>query len=68
MAVASQIYAKAPCFADCFIQLLATPCSAVGCTVTPGFDFAEWEDGERSKLLVEFPHADDLILRLTAEP
>jgi uncharacterized protein len=37
----------------------------VSCVVTPGFDFADFELGERDALLAEFPQHADLIRRLT---
>ena len=37
----------------------------VGCTVSPGFDFADFEIGSRAKLTELFPQHRDLILRLT---
>jgi uncharacterized protein len=37
----------------------------LGCTVAPGFDFAELEMGDRAELIRSFPHAQDLIQRLT---
>jgi predicted cupin superfamily sugar epimerase len=37
----------------------------VSCVVTPGFDFADFELGERGALLAEFPHHADLIGELT---
>lgn len=48
----------------------ALPCpgteySFVGCTVAPGFDYADFELADRAKLLAEFPHARALIERLT---
>ncbi|WP_374377746.1 cupin domain-containing protein [Dongia sp.] len=36
-----------------------------GCTVAPGFDFADFDLGERSKLLHEFPQHRAWIERLT---
>ena len=36
-----------------------------GCTVAPGFDFADFELGDRAALLREFPGARELIERLT---
>ena len=42
--------------------------SFVGCTVAPGFDFADFELGDREKLLSEFPKATELITKLTYEP
>lgn len=38
----------------------------VGCTVAPGFEFEDFELGERSALLAEFPDAKTAIERLTA--
>lgn len=37
----------------------------VGCTVSPGFDFADFELAERPALLARFPQHADLIARLT---
>jgi predicted cupin superfamily sugar epimerase len=37
----------------------------VGCTVAPGFDFADFEMAERGALLAQFPHAADDITFLT---
>ncbi|WP_263371698.1 cupin domain-containing protein [Granulicella cerasi] len=39
--------------------------SLVGCTVAPGFDFADFEMGRRDQLLSEFPACTELILKLT---
>lgn len=39
--------------------------SFVGCTVAPGFDFADFELGQRSRLIRKFPGAKALIERLT---
>ena len=38
--------------------------SFVGCTVAPGFDFADFELGSRDRLLKEYPQAKDIIERL----
>ncbi len=38
-----------------------------GCTVTPGFDFADWRLGPRHHLLEAFPGARDVIERFTDE-
>lgn len=38
--------------------------SLVGCTVAPGFDFADFEMGTRDDLLTQFPGHADIILRL----
>ncbi len=37
----------------------------VGCTVAPGFDFEDFEMGERGDLIKEFPQHNDLITQLT---
>ncbi len=37
----------------------------VGCTVAPGFEFANFELADREKLLARFPAARALIVRLT---
>lgn len=42
--------------------------SLVGCTVAPGFDFADFELGDRAKLIAAFPGAIDPINRLTDNP
>jgi predicted cupin superfamily sugar epimerase len=39
--------------------------SLVGCTVAPGFDFADFELADRDSLLKEFPSAKDWIEHLT---
>lgn len=39
--------------------------SLMGCTVSPGFDFADFELARRDELTEQFPHARDLIERLT---
>lgn len=38
--------------------------SLVGCTVAPGFDFADFEMGERNHLLETFPQHQEWISRL----
>ncbi|MGE0430762.1 MAG: cupin domain-containing protein [Planctomycetota bacterium] len=42
----------------------AAPYSLVGCTVSPGFDFADFALGDRDELLAQYPHARELIDRL----
>ena len=37
----------------------------VGCTVTPGFDFAEFEMPSRDVLLAEYPNQYEFIVRLS---
>ncbi|HEX4373554.1 MAG TPA: cupin domain-containing protein, partial [Puia sp.] len=39
--------------------------SLVGCTVAPGFDFADFELAERKKLIANYPQHSDLIISLT---
>lgn len=39
--------------------------SLVGCTVAPGFDFADFEMAERENLMKEFPLHEQLIKELT---
>ncbi len=39
--------------------------SLVGCTVAPGFDFADFELAERAALLAEFPQHEKVIEDLT---
>lgn len=39
----------------------------VGCTVAPGFDFADFEMGKRAELLREYPQHREMIARLTRE-
>ncbi len=37
----------------------------LGCTVAPGFEYADYETGSRGDLLKEYPEQEELILRLT---
>lgn len=39
----------------------------LGCTVAPGFEFADYEHGRRAALLEEYPHFRELILHLTQD-
>ena len=39
--------------------------SLVGCTVFPGFDFSDFEFGDREQLILQFPKLEELIERLT---
>jgi hypothetical protein len=39
--------------------------SLVGCTVSPGFDFADFELADRTDLLEQFPEHRELIIALT---
>jgi predicted cupin superfamily sugar epimerase len=38
----------------------------LGCTMAPGFDYADYQHGQRAQLLAEFPAAADQIIALTA--
>ena len=42
--------------------------SLVGCTVAPGFDFADFEMGSREELQKQFPELSEIIQRLTKIP
>ncbi|MCA9414960.1 MAG: cupin domain-containing protein [Candidatus Omnitrophica bacterium] len=37
----------------------------LGCTVSPGFDFEDYESGNREKLIREYPDQEEMIARLT---
>lgn len=39
--------------------------SLVGCTVAPGFDFADFEMADRNELMVEYPQHSQIITELT---
>ena len=39
-----------------------------GCTVSPGFEFEDFQLGKRKFLLTKFPHHKSLISRLTKLP
>lgn len=39
--------------------------SLMGCTVAPGFEFADFEIGNRQDLITRFPKYKDIILKLT---
>jgi predicted cupin superfamily sugar epimerase len=41
--------------------------AVVGCTVAPGFDFADFEMGKREELVRTYPQHRALIERLTRE-
>ncbi|MFK7971990.1 MAG: cupin domain-containing protein [Bacteroidia bacterium] len=41
--------------------------SLVGCTVAPGFDFADFELAEQQSLISTFPHLEAIIQRFTAD-
>lgn len=37
----------------------------LGCTVSPGFDYSDYESGDRAKLIAAYPHEREFIERLT---
>jgi hypothetical protein len=37
----------------------------LGCTVSPGFDYADYETGKREVLLQQYPQAEETIRALT---
>jgi len=37
----------------------------LGCTVSPGFEFADYESGRQNELLDKYPEQQDLIIKLT---
>lgn len=39
----------------------------LGCTVAPGFEYADYETGDRQQLLAQYPAFADTITRLTVE-
>ena len=41
--------------------------SLAGCTVAPGFDFADFEMAKRTELLAVYPKMEELIVALTRE-
>ena len=40
----------------------------LGCTVAPGFNYADYKDGNRAALIARYPEFADLITKLTPEP
>jgi predicted cupin superfamily sugar epimerase len=44
-----------------------SPFSLVGCTVSPGFDFADFEMARAADLLREYPHYADVVGTLTRQ-
>lgn len=53
--------------ADCWFgaEVSGVGYSLVGCTVAPGFDFADFEMGDRDDLLKEFPNHKEIVQRFT---
>jgi hypothetical protein len=51
---------------DCFgAEVAGNGYSLVGCTVAPGFDYADWQMPSRDELYQRFPQHGELIQRLT---
>ena len=48
-----------------FGATVASDYALVGCTVAPGFDFCDFEMGERTALLAAYPQHRSIIERLT---
>jgi hypothetical protein len=61
---APQALVGAGCWFGATVEGDDTFCLA-GCSVSPGFDFADFELAERDALLEEFPHYRDIITKLT---
>jgi len=43
------------------------PYVLAGCTVSPGFDFRDFEMAKQAELLADFPKSQDIIRQLTPE-
>jgi predicted cupin superfamily sugar epimerase len=43
------------------------PWALVGCTVSPGFEFEDFELGKRAELVTKYPQHRELIERLTRQ-
>ena len=39
----------------------------MGCTVSPGFDYSDYESGDRERLIAQYPEWKELIVSLTHE-
>lgn len=39
----------------------------MGCTVSPGFEFADYENGKREELIRRYPQREEMIRKLTKE-
>ena len=47
--------------------LPGSPFALMGCTVAPGFEYADYTHGDRAELVTSHPEFRDRIIRLTAE-
>ena len=52
-------FAAQPIYSDSY--------SLVGCSVAPGFDFEDFELGDRDSLLANYPQHEELIKQFTRE-
>lgn len=50
-------------FGSCMVEQQSF--ALVGCTVAPGFDFADFEMGDRNRLMREYPQHTAIVERLT---
>ena len=57
---------KATWFGACLVA--GGKWSLMGTTMAPGFEYPDYEDGNRDELVQKFPEHADLITRLTLEP
>lgn len=62
--VSFQVVVKAGCWFGATLEAPDTY-ALVGCTVSPGFDFRDFELAEREQLLGQFPDAGEIITRLS---
>lgn len=61
-----QAFVPAGCwFASKVLDVAPDAYALVGCTVSPGFDFADFEMAERAMLINEFPQHEETIISLT---
>ena len=66
VAAGQQLQALVPAGATFGAYVATGGCfSLVGCTVAPGFDFADFVMPSRAQLLAEFPQHADLVVALT---
>jgi len=61
-----QLIAPAGCWFGADLEA-ADSFTLVGCTVAPGFDFADFSLAKRQELLALYPQQRDIILKLTKE-
>lgn len=59
-----QVLVEAGCFFAAEVNVISS-FSLVGCTVAPGFDFADFEMPSKSELLAKFPVHENVIKRFS---